>query len=42
MTTHNPPGQIELRCRHLALQSVVETVCMDCGEFVEAHDQITG
>jgi hypothetical protein len=37
-----PQPTPELRCRHLALQVIVGVICNECGEFVEAHDQITG
>jgi hypothetical protein len=40
MAAHKP--RIEMRCRHLACQSVVETVCLDCGKVIEMHDEMTG
>ena len=45
MTMHTHPrteDDLDFRCRHLAVQSVITTVCLDCGDITEAHDQLTG
>ena len=34
--------EAEEKCRHLALQSFVSLVCLDCGEVTETHDELTG
>lgn len=35
------PGP-EQRCRHLAVQTIVTSICLDCGDITEAHDELTG
>jgi hypothetical protein len=41
LTTHWQP-EIELRCRHLALQTTIVDRCMDCGAVIGEHEALTG